>query len=51
MTMTGAIKGQPKAKVSKSCLAMLLYSLQTQDHSPFPAKLMKTTNNERFYIN
>ena len=49
--MTGAIEGWPEAKVSEPCLPTLLYSLQTQNRSPFPVEVMKTTNNERFYIN
>ena len=40
-----------KVSNSKQVLLMLLYSLQTQNRSPFPAEVMKTTNNERFYIN
>ena len=54
MTMTGAIEGRPIAKVSKvskerkqrkQVLLTWLYSLQTQNRSPFPAEAMKTTNN------
>jgi hypothetical protein len=63
--MTGAIEqGWPKAKskqklaivskVSKSkqiLLTLLYFSLRTQSRSPFPAEVMKTANDERFYIN
>ena len=57
MTMTRAIEVWPEAKVgkvlskSKQVLLRLLYTLQTQNRSPFPAKVVKITNNERFYIN
>ena len=51
-TMTGAIEGRHKAKVSnsKQVLLTLLYSLQTQNRSLFLAEVMKTTNNEGFNI-
>ena len=49
MTMTGAIERRPEAKVSKvltkskQVLLTLLYSLQTQNRSYFPAEVMNTT--------
>ena len=41
-------RGTARSK-SKKALLTLLYSLQTQNCSPFPAKKMKTTNNIGFY--
>ena len=41
-------RGAARSK-SKQILLTLLYSLQTQNLSPLPAEVMKTTNNERFY--
>ena len=45
--------GNRRAARSKSMqvLITLLHSLQTQNRSLFMAEVMKTTNNERFYIN
>ena len=39
-------KGAGRRK-SKQVVLASLYSLQTQNRSPFPTELMKTTNNER----
>ena len=50
-TMTRAIEVWPEGKVSKrkQISLMLLYSLQTQNHSPFLAEVMKTNHLNQWF--